>query len=301
MPNVKPGFDHDLVEVPQYANVYVEQVIGEYEFLPSATRASCDQRASQIIDKYRSERKTTWGELYGLERLLVQLETTDALHARIISLRARHAALVGSAGSPLPAFDTAKFGANAALVRAYVESALREVNRLLAVTACRERLRKRRLRAVAIIGLIVLGALICLTAVLRHLNLREWIWLVLVPLVGALGGLISSQRRVQSIPSVGESMTDMTNLHFFGRSLTASAMSGAIFAAILCMLFASGLLKGGLFPTVDLNVRLPLDPNVHMPSGNLARLLIWCFIAGFAEQFVPDTLDRLVSRSAKEP
>jgi len=284
-----------------YANVYVEQVIGEYESLRSATPASPaapDPRPGAIIKDYRDFKKTTWGELYRLERLLVQLETPEALRARIVPLRARHAALIGIAGPPLPAFDTAKPDKD---LVAYVESALREVNRLLAVTACRERLRKRRLAYLATAGLIGLGALIFLGAFLHHLHLQEWIWLVLVPLVGALGGLISSQRRVQSIPSVGESLTDMTNLHFFGRSLAASAMSGAIFAAILCLLFASGLLKGGLFPTVDLNVRLPMDPNVHMPSGNLARLLIWCFIAGFAEQFVPDTLDRLVSKSAKEP
>lgn len=115
-----------------------------------------------------------------------------------------------------------------------------------------------------------------------------------------MGGLISSQRRVQSIPNFGESLTDMTNLHFFRSSLTVSAMSGAIFAAILCMLFASGLLKGSLFPAVDISVHAPFERNVHMTSEDLGRLLIWCFIAGFAERFVPDTLDRLVSRSANE-
>ncbi len=290
-------FDHDLVEVPKYANVYVEQVIFEYESLAITTAGYSDERASQIIKTYRTDGKTTWGGLYGLERLLVQLETPETLRARIIPLRARHAALIGTAGPPLPAFDTAKPDADGHLVRAYVESALREVNRLLAVTACRERLRKRRLPYVATIGLIALGTLIALTVFLLHMDFQQWIWLVLVPLVGALGGLISSQRRVQSIPSVGESLTDMTNLHFFGSSLTVSAMSGAIFAAILSMLFASGLVKSILFPTVNLS---PLDPNVHMSSEDLAKLLIWCFIAGFAERFVPDTLDRLVSRSAKE-
>lgn len=296
----KSEFDHDLVEVPKYANVYVEQVIFEYESLGIATARSSDERASQIIKAYRSDGKTTWGELYGLERLLVQLETTECLRARIIHLRARHAALIGTAAPALPAFDTAKPDADGHLVRAYVESALREVNRLLAVTACRERLRKRRLAYVATIGLFALSALITLAAFLRHMDFQQWIWLVLIPLVGALGGLISSQRRVQSIPSVGESLTDMTNLHFFRSSLTVSAMSGAIFAAILCMLFASGLLSGSLFPTVDLSDRTPFDPSVHMTSADLGRLLIWCFIAGFAERFVPDTLDRLVSRSAKE-
>jgi hypothetical protein len=66
------------------------------------------------------------------------------------------------------------------------------------------------------------------------------------------------------------------------------------------MLFASGLLKGSLFPAVDISVHAPFDRNVHMTSEDLGRLLIWCFIAGFAERFVPDTLDRLVSRSIKE-
>jgi uncharacterized membrane protein YoaK (UPF0700 family) len=156
----------------------------------------------------------------------------------------------------------------------------------------RERLRKRRLVFVGSIGLLALVALIILTAVLQSLGWRS-LWLVPVPLVGALGGLISSQRRVQDIPSVGESLTDMTNLYFFGRSLAASAMSGAIFAAILYMLFVSGLVGGKLFPKLEAYV--PKSPPV-----DLAKLLIWCFIAGFAERFVPDTLDRLVLRGAKE-
>jgi hypothetical protein len=81
--------------------------------------------------------------------------------------------LVGTAGPLLPAFDTAKPDADGHLVRAYVESALREVHRLLAVTACRERPRKRRLAYVAAIGVIALGALIAITVFVRHMDFQH--------------------------------------------------------------------------------------------------------------------------------
>jgi hypothetical protein len=90
----------------------------------------------------------------------------------------------------------------------------------------------------------------------------------------------------------------MTNLHFFGSSLAVSAISGAIFATILYMLFAGELLQGGLFPQ-GRSLCLLGAPDCDIPPKDLAKLLIWCFIAGFAERFVPDALDRLVSRSAK--
>jgi hypothetical protein len=239
-----------------------------------------------------------------LERLQVSSESIEELRARIPSLRARHAALSGIDDRHLPAFD-AKVGQPEA--RCYVESTLREVYRLLAVTACRERLRKRRLLKlllfVAVAVFLFLGMLGYILARNFSLHGRQNLSLLVsvmvsVPLMGALGGIISSQRRVQSVPQVGESVTDMTNLYFWGSNLAASAISGAVFAIVLCFIFAGRLVRGPLFPTVANFFPETAAPDASLE--NFAQLLIWSFVAGFAERFVPDTLDHLVFQSAKK-
>jgi hypothetical protein len=77
---------------------------------------------------------------------------------------------------------------------------------------------------------------------------------------------------------------------------------GGIFSVVLFLIFASGLASGSLFPTLT-----PQDGITDFksfianlqPKGTIewGKLLVWSFIAGFAERFVPDTLDRLIAKS----
>jgi hypothetical protein len=80
------------------------------------------------------------------------------------------------------------------------------------------------------------------------------------------------------------------------QTLMGTQLLGAVFASVLLFTFIGGLVQGSLFPSIqvgswtDLNLRVP----------DWSKLLVWSFIAGFSERFVPDLLDNLIFRVSKD-
>jgi hypothetical protein len=66
--------------------------------------------------------------------------------------------------------------------------------------------------------------------------------------------------------------------------------------------FIGDLLEGALFPEVNFEKggRLSIVEFLQTagPSGGIeyAKLMVWSFLAGFAERLVPDTLSRFVAK-----
>ena len=125
--------------------------------------------------------------------------------------------------------------------------------------------------------------------------------LLAVTMIGALGGFVSMLQRLQSLPSGGQRNENLIEM-VYGRNsiLSQSLLSGACFSLVLLFIFLGGLLRGGLFPDYpDQNgaTFIHLLRTVSLDGTQFAKLLVWSFIAGFAERFVPDFLDRF---SAKE-
>lgn len=131
--------------------------------------------------------------------------------------------------------------------------------------------------------------------------------LTVVIFVGAMGGLVSMQQRYHSLPEDGDQIQNVSELIQGWLNIFLPSISGAIFAVILYLLVLAGLLQGGLFPKMievpgNVDTRYGVNFLYFLREANpasrtdFAKLLVWSFISGFAERFIPDTLSRFIAR-----
>src|ERR1041384_1985145 len=72
-----------------------------------------------------------------------------------------------------------------------------------------------------------------------------------VALAGIVGGCVSMLQRIQSAPTEGDALFNLAALSNGWRGLSLSPLYGAIFASLLFVLFAAGILKGSVFPKIE--------------------------------------------------
>lgn len=160
-------------------------------------------------------------------------------------------------------------------------------------------LQVRHLLVTVVFGVLTTAGLIVIanTAVGRSLSLYYP-----VAIVGSLGGTAHTYRRLRA-----HADADAEVLAAIPRSLAIaqvylSPIIGAAFAVVLHTIFVGGLLQGEVFPTFTCagdaydNYARFADCG---PSTNsdVALALVWAFLAGFAEHWVPTLLDGLVPKS----
>lgn len=196
----------------------------------------------------------------------------------------------------------------------------------------------RRARNLTFIFLGVFAVILFLTSIeaksFRGQSLRVPTILVVV-LTGVIGGCVSMLQRIQSAPAEGDAIFNLASLTNGWKGMSLSPLYGAIFAVIFYMLFASGVVKGVVFPTIQTpetfvpkqqeqqqqqaapvtqqeqaatsgaaSVERPpsifwtFTDGTYPTSGTAyALLIIWSFLAGFLERLVPDALNRLATKT----
>lgn len=160
------------------------------------------------------------------------------------------------------------------------------------------------------------------------------VWLMVI-FAGMSGAFLSILQRLLNTDNAANPVAKLSMLSDNWSSIFLTPLTGAIFAVILYLFFAAHLITGSVFPELILPPKspsievtggilapdTPADPNkpeqkiidqappvqfvdfLNMTgpkSGvDYALLLLWSFIAGFAERFVPDNLMRLVRQQSK--
>lgn len=131
----------------------------------------------------------------------------------------------------------------------------------------------------------------------------------LVILAGTLGAFFSALLRLYEIKNLPAVLYE-GGLHLNGLSLFIYALTpaliGAIAAAILYLIFLSGLLQGTPFPQIGCaggegqcsSLSALLGTYGPKGSADFAKAILWGFVAGFAERLVPDLLENFAQSDA---
>lgn len=149
------------------------------------------------------------------------------------------------------------------------------------------------------------------TLVYSHVTGKEVLpTLIVVIIAGVLGSFVSALNRIYSSKDIFpkaqyRELLKGANVYLIAYS-TIPPLVGAISAAVLYVIFAGQIISGAMFPTFHcstptgckefesfLRYWSPQD------AADYAKAIVWGFIAGFSERFVPDILNKVSSEAAK--
>jgi hypothetical protein len=271
-----------------FGPAYFDHVLAEYELVCSS--GGIPPRIEDVIEKRKNRSEVTWGELYLLEKYVIYKQPEEVLRARLPGLRLNYRQIVGSGAYEqyLQSRQSASLDGSLAELRADAARLLDALHWAYAMAPEREQMRTSILRIIAKEVLFsVITALAIAFTLHYYFGQEQIVTVIIVLLMGALGGFFSVQKRIEDIPTDQDPILTMFQLQNGRFSVRLAPLTGAICALILFLIFQAGLLTGAAFPDMA---------KIPGAASEYGKLLVWSFIAGFAERFVPDTLDNLIPK-----
>jgi hypothetical protein len=267
----------------------------------------------RIVEKYADHRPIEKSDLYALDKLVLAMASADEVRAKAPKLYQRYCEEIGQKvdpNHPLMRATEATQPADTESVRAQLQEILRMLHWSYTFGPLREAERARLIgygmKFMAAVS-VVLGLALWWT--LKEFPERHFFAVLDVALyAGTIGGAVSCLRRVGGVSTKADALGSIYALENSRYVFWLAPLTGAVFAAVAMLLFMGRLLNEAIFPNFAWSgPNMPVSgwefTKFLLPAApkDYALLLIWCFISGFAEQLIPDTLSQLTSRvSAQE-
>ncbi len=275
-----------------------------------------DYQCAQLYRTYKNSRHNlTIQQVWAVDLALVQMLPAEALKAKAMSVRTAYCKLAGKR-----MYEQYRLSAPASVDKLTVDQLRAEISdltrgkywyQLNAILLERGfRSLKKMVLGWAYKGFFVMLLIICglhlwTSETQAHIAWRNAIITIcLTAYFGILGAVISISRRTKAFNRIAESDSDpiirLGRMENGKTGMHLSIVAGGVFAIVLYLIFVAGLGKLVLVPELlptfafrdakgEFAYFRALTPGT---AGDLAKLLLWAFIAGFAEKLVPDVLDR---------
>jgi hypothetical protein len=289
-------------------------LLGQYRLVDDARRVKKPTAVAvieEIIQKTEQTGVICWEELHTMDKALLLFLTREEMECRLLFLANIYREVAGN--NILTVRMKIKIselkGVSDETLRGEIEELVDDLYRHLTLyTVCRKN--RSKITLCMVISLIFL--LICIGVYLYQYD-GEMPPMIYVMIAGSIGGMISAVRRLQGAASTEANALTYIDLRHDWGSILLAPVYGVTFSLVLLLFFTSGFLKGDLFPVIATmpaelareatsvsEVMADFFVNTYPATGaDCAKLIVWSFIAGFAEKFVPDALDRLIVRSRK--
>ena len=128
--------------------------------------------------------------------------------------------------------------------------------------------------------------------------------MMLIFFAGAVGAVVNNYYRLATLSTNTVALQAATQTDLVVIQMYVSLLVAGILAFVAYGLFLSGLVQGSLFPVFEKTqesyqgvtaLLMNLAPKTNLDA---AKAILWAFIAGFSERFVPNIIDALINKSA---